>query len=250
MLNVIPVGRTCLAGLVAVLLGGAVPTRAAAQAVLRGRVIDSELGTPLSGAIVRIGKDGPVLTTDSLGHVVQPNLPRGPTEITVKLIGYEPGVFDVFIPDSGSVEGLFSLDFDGYLMPAIVVEAHAEALSPRYSDFERRRHRALGAYLRWDELKKKGYNSVGDALRTVRGVRIECNQQEFECYAVMVRAPQCQPTWYIDGVEVRSFHENTSIADIYGIEVYRGPGETPAEFAGSNAACGVIVVWTKSRPYR
>jgi hypothetical protein len=67
----------------------------------------------------------------------------------------------------------------------------------------------------------------------------------------MARAPrQCKPTWWIDGVEVRSFHENTPIRDIYGIEIYRGPGEVPGEFSGSNAACGVIVMWTKSRPFR
>ncbi|HYU10539.1 MAG TPA: Plug domain-containing protein [Gemmatimonadales bacterium] len=204
----------------------------------------------MPGAAVRIGKDGPTLTSDSAGRVVGEHLPAGWTEITIKRIGYEPGVFDVRVPDSGSIEGVFPLDFNGYLLPAVVVEAHAEALSPRYTDFERRRHRALGAYLRWDELKRKGYSSVGDALRTVRGVRIQCNQQEFECNAVMVRTPQCTPTWYIDGVEARSFHANTPIADIYGIEVYRGAGEIPAEFGGSNAACGVIVVWTKSKPYR
>jgi hypothetical protein len=37
---------------------------------------------------------------------------------------------------------------------------------------------------------------------------------------------------------------------VYGIEVYRGSGEIPAEFGGSTAGCGVIVMWTKSRPYR
>jgi hypothetical protein len=108
----------------------------------------------------------------------------------------------------------------------------------------------MGTYLRWDELEKRGYASVGDALRTVRGVRIQCNQQTFECFAFMARTPQCQPTWWVDGVEVRSFHENTSIRDVYGIEVYRGAGEVPGEYAGSDAGCGVIVVWTKSRPFR
>ena len=231
------------------MLGVSNPASATAQ-TLRARVIDSELGTPLQGAAVRIGKDGPTLTTDSSGRVVGSNLPRGPTEITVKLIGYEPGVFDIFIPDSGSIAGVFPLDFNGYLMPAVLVEARAEALSPRYSDFERRRHRAMGAYMRWDELRRKGYSSVGDALRTVRGVRMHCDQQRFECFAYMARTPQCQPTWYVDGVEVHSFHENTPINDVYGIEIYRGAGEVPAEFAGSNAACGVIAVWTKSKPYR
>jgi hypothetical protein len=49
---------------------------------------------------------------------------------------------------------------------------------------------------------------------------------------------------------VGSFHEDTPIRDVYGIEIYRGPSEVPGEFSGSNAMCGVIVMWTKSRPYR
>lgn len=222
---------------------------AAAQS-LRGRVIDSEMGTPLAGATVQIGKSGPVLRTDSAGQFVAQNLTPGITAVEIKQIGYEPTTFDIRIPDSGFVSGAFPLDFNGYLLPAVVVEARAAALMPRYTDFERRRQRKMGAYLRWDELKKQGASSVGDALRTVRGVRMACDQQRFECYAVMVRTPQCQPTWFVDGVEVHSFHENTPINDVYGIEIYRGAAEIPAEFGGSNAACGVIVVWTKSKPYR
>ena len=166
------------------------------------------------------------------------------------MIGYAEGVFTVHIPPAGTVEGVFTLDFTGYRLPEVVVQARAEQLMPRYLDFEQRRQRGQGAFLRWDTIKAQGYGSVGDALRVVRGVRIRCNQQTFECFAVMARTPQCQPTWWIDGVEVSSFHENTPIRDIYGIEIYRGPGEVPGEFSGSNAACGAIVMWTKSRPYR
>jgi len=217
---------------------------------LRGRVVDSEMGTPLAGATVRIGKNGPVVRTDSAGRFLAQNVTPGLAVIEVRQIGYEPGMFDIQLPDSGMMEGVFPLDFNGYLLPAVVVEARANALMPRYLDFERRRQHRIGAYLRWDELKKQGSNTVGDALRTVRGVRMECDQARFECFPVMVRTPQCQPTWYIDGVQVHSFHESTPINDVYGIEIYRGPGEIPAEFGGSNAACGVIVVWTKSKPYR
>jgi hypothetical protein len=199
---------------------------------------------------VQIGKDGPKLTTDSGGRFVAQNVTPGMTAIEIKLIGYEPGTFDVRMPDTGVVQGVFPLDFNGFNLPAVVVEARAEALMPRYTDFEHRRHLRMGAYLRWDELHKQAFNSIGEALRTVRGVRMQCDQQRFECFAYMARTPQCQPTWYVDGIEVHSFHENTPISDVYGIEVYRGPGEVPAEFGGSNAGCGVIVVWTKSRPYR
>lgn len=236
--------------LLAVLAGAALPAWAPAQGTLRGRVIDSEMGTPLAGATVRVGNVGPLVKTDSAGKFVAQNVTSGVIAIEIRQIGYEPGTFDVRIPQSGAVEGVFPLDFNGFMLPAVVVEARAVALMPRYTDFERRRLRKMGAYLRWDELKKQGAGSIGDALRTVRGVRMECDQAKFECYAHMARTPQCEPTWYVDGVEVHSFHESTPINDVYGIEIYRGAGEVPGEFAGSNAACGVIVVWTKSKPYR
>ena len=226
------------------------PAAGLAQGTLRGRVIDSEMGTPLAGATVRIGNSGPVVKTDSAGAFEAQNVTAGVIAIEIRQIGFEPGTFDIRIPTSGVVQGVFPLDFNGFELPAVVVEARAAALVPRYTDFERRRNLRLGAYLRWDELKKGGYSSIGDALRTVRGVRIQCDQARFECFAVMVRTPNCQPTWWVDGIEVHSFHENTAIRDVYGIEVYRGAGEIPAEFGGSDAGCGVIVVWTKSKPYR
>ena len=233
------------------LLGLALGTATAgAQTTLRGRVLDSEVGQPVAGAIVRIGGGAPALTTDTLGRFVAPGLPAGETQVSVLAIGYDSGTYVLQLPESGTVEGVFPLDFTGYLLPEIAVVAHVEQLASRYLDFEQRRRLGMGAYLRWDQIRKQGFGSVGDALRTVRGVRIRCDQQRFECRAFMARNPQCEPTWWVDGMEVRSFLESTSIRDVYGIEVYRGAGEVPAEFSGSDAMCGVIVLWTKSKPFR
>ena len=242
--------RTIAGASLAAVLAVATGLQTAAAQTLRGRITDSELGRPLPGATVHIQGGPSTVTADSLGRFEAQGLAAGDAEVTVELLGYSTGVFKVRIPPSGVVDRVFALDFTGYRLPEVVVQGRVQELAPRYMDFESRRQRGLGAFLRWDDLSKRGSASVGDALRTVRGVRIQCDQQRFECYAVMARTPQCQPTWFVDGVEVRSFHENTSIRDIYGIEIYRGPGEVPGEFAGSNAACGVIVMWTKSRPFR
>lgn len=236
--------------LLAALAGPALLRPATAQGTLRGRVLDSELGQPVAKAMVRLQPGPQPFATDSLGRFEVTGLPIGVIEVTIQQIGFEKGTFRVRLADSVPVDGVFTLDFTGYQLPEVVVTARAEQLAPRYLAFEQRRHRGLGAYVRWDELLKKGYSSVGDALREVRGVRMQCNQETFECFAHMARTPQCQPTWWIDGVEVHSFHESTPIRDVYGIEVYRGPGEVPGEYSGSNAMCGVIVIWTKSRPYR
>ncbi|MGE5744767.1 MAG: carboxypeptidase regulatory-like domain-containing protein [Gemmatimonadota bacterium] len=235
--------------LLAALLAGAGET-VTAQATLRGRVIDSELGQAVANATVRI-KPGPApLTTDTIGRFEARGLSAGAAEVTIEALGYQPAVFTVLLGAADTVNGVFPLDFTGYRLAEVAVTARAEQLVPRYLDFERRRNTGQGAYLRWDEIAKKGYGTVGEALRVIRGVRIECDQETFECFAHMARTPYCEPTWWIDGMQVHSFHENTPIRDVYGIEIYRGPGEVPAEFAGSNAACGVIVIWTKSRPYR
>ncbi len=241
------IGAALLTALFAIAIG---PETGAAQATLRGRVIDSELGQPLGGAIVKIQPGAPPRTTDSLGLFEAQGLSGGEVDVTIQAIGFSQGEFTVRLPASGMVEGVFPLDFTGYQLAEVAVVARVEQLAPRYLDFERRRRTGQGAYLRWEEIAQKGYGSVSDALRTIRGVRIQCRQQSYECLPVMARTPQCQPTWWIDGVEVRSFHESTPIRDVYGIEVYRGAGEIPGEFAGSDAGCGVIVVWTKSRPYR
>lgn len=223
---------------------------AGAQATIRGRVIDSEVGDPLPGAVVNIRGVSSALITDTLGRFEAIGLRGDEAVVAIELVGYSPGSFRVRLATSDTVAQDFALDFSGHRLANVVVQARAERLMSRYVDFERRRQRGLGAYFRWDELKQGPYTSVGDALRTVRGVRIRCNQQTYECFAAMVRSPNCPPTWWIDGIEVNSFHENTPIRDVYGIEIYRGAGEIPGEFSGSNAACGVIAMWTKSRPFR
>ncbi len=244
-------GRARAGALLAALLGLVLtPEAGGAQATLQGRVIDSEIGNPLARATVRIRGSASPLTTDSLGGFQARDLRAGEVEVRIELVGYATATFKVPMPASGAVEQTFGLDFTGYELPEIVVQGRVEKLMPRYVDFERRRGTGQGAYLRWDEINKKGFNRVADALRTIRGVRIQCDQRSYECSPVMARSPGCRPTWWIDGVQVHSFSESTPIRDVYGIEIYRGPGEVPGEYGGSNAACGVIVMWTKSRPYR
>ena len=221
-----------------------------AQVLLRGRVIDSETGTAIAGARVTFNRGVRDATANEEGQFTVPGLAPGEQKVNVQAIGFAPRSIVIVIPDTGVVERTISLEFTGDKLPAVAVQARAEQLMARYNEFETRRARGNGAFLRWDELAKKNFGTVGDALRTVRGVRIMCDQQSFECIARMVRTPGCEPVWVIDGTEAKSFHENTPVRDVYGIEIYRGPGEIPGEYTGSNAACGVIVMWTKSRPYR
>jgi len=219
-------------------------------ASLKGKVVDSELGDPVPGAVIRIRPGGTPLTTDTLGTFSVTDLKPGEIEVAVQALGFEPRSWKFTVQAGQSVDRNFPLDFTGDKLPEIVVTARANKLVPRYVDFERRRDRGIGAFLRWDDIKKKNYATLGDAARSVRGVKLQCDQREFECAIRMARTPNCSPRWYVDGVQVMHFTENTPVRDIYGLEIFRGPSEMPAEFGGSDAGCGVLSVWTKSKPYR
>ncbi len=240
-----------LAGLTALLGLGLPATPISGQtATLKGRVVDAELGEQVPGATIRLRPGGSPLTADNSGRFEATGLVPGQIEVTVIALGFATKSWKFTVQAGQVVERSFSLEFTGEKLPEIVVLERAARLMPRYQDFERRRERGIGAYLRWDEIKKKNFNTVGQAMRSIRGVRLDCDQQQFECYVRMSRTPNCNPAWYVDGVLVGMFHENTPIRDIYGIEVYRGASEVPGEFTGSNAGCGVLVVWTKSKPYQ
>lgn len=237
--------------LVLVCLGLSLPAAAWCQtAVIRGRVVDSELGEALPGAIVRITPANLLLTADTLGRFEARGLPPGEVEVSAQAIGYEARTSKFTVLAGQVVDMAFPLDFNGEQLPEVVVTARATRLMPRFADFERRRTSGSGAFMRWDEIKQRNFSTIGDAARTIRGVRIICDQARFECFVRMSRSMNCNPIWFVDGVQVSSFHENTAIRDIYGLEVYRGPGEVPGEFTGSDAGCGVLAIWTKSKPYR
>jgi len=236
--------------LVGVLVLGLVPP-AAGQTTgkLRGKVVDTETGETIAAALIKIKNGGAPVTADSAGAFTTVVAP-GPVVVTVTALGYESRTWKIDIAAGQDMQRTFGLDFTGEKLPEIVVTARADKLVPRYADFERRRQKGSGAYLRWDVIKQKNFNTVGEAARSIRGVKLNCDQRNFECYIYMARDPNCPATWWVDGVQVHSFTESTPIRDVYGLEFYRGPSEVPAEFTGSTAGCGVIVVWTKSKPYQ
>jgi hypothetical protein len=120
----------------------------------------------------------------------------------------------------------------------------------RYADFERRMKTGRGQYLTREQIEKAGFNRLTDAMRQVRGAIVECGGGA-GCFIRMARAPRgCLPEYIVDGVENNSFGLNTPILDIEGIEVYTGAADVPGEFAGRNAGCGVIVIWTRVAPKR
>jgi hypothetical protein len=120
----------------------------------------------------------------------------------------------------------------------------------RYEDFERRVRTGRGQYVTREVIEARGYNNIGDATRGMRGVNVECGGPR-GCLIKMARtSPGCYPQYIVDGRPDNAFGPYISVRDIEGLEVYTGASDVPGEFAGTDAGCGVVVIWTTSGPVK
>lgn len=220
-------------------------TVAAQKGSVRLLILDDETGDPVAEAFIRIKGRTPVFS-DAKGRVTIDSLALGRHEAELGAIGYEARKEYLFVTEGTPTERRIGLNFTGEKLPDIIVEARQEKLYPRYADFHRRSQQGAGFYITWREIKAKGFSRLGDVMRTVRGVQVRCPTQD--CVIEMARSA-CLPKVWVDGRPSDYFGANMPVGDVYGIEVYRGASEMPAEFIG-NGMCGAVIIWTKNRPYR
>lgn len=214
---------------------------------LIGRIFDEKTNQVLTDVLIFVDSTRHDVSVSSQGRFVLSNLGSGQHRVEIRAIGYRPHVLQVSLLDGQVLEREFAMFFTGDKLPELAVEARNSKLLPRFADFERRRQNGMGAYITRDEIASRGYMKIGEAVRSVKGVRVNCG--EVDCIVHMARAPtNCFPTYYVDGRLARSFAESTPMNDVQGIEVYRGAAEMPGEFTGAGAMCGVIVIWTRAAP--
>lgn len=228
-----------------------------ALARFHGVVVDVANGVPLPGTRLALVSSGRVVITDSTGRFDFRDLPAGINRFLVFAEGFPRSNLVLAFAPGESLER--RLELDSASVPADPAAAQpvagvtVEADRPRdrrYADFDRRLHQGRGQYVTRDVIEARNYNNLIDALRTMRGVIVECGGGG-GCFARMARAPRgCLPEYFIDDRPQRAFALSIPIRDIEGIEVYTGSSDVPGEYAGASAGCGVIVIWTRNGPAR
>ena len=233
-----------------------VPVSGAAQArtaTVVGQISDRTTSTALANAQVIVGTDGRSATTDSVGRFALGGLNPGPNRLVVRADGFPVVSFPIELTNGDTLIQVIRLDSTAQgragvqELPEVPITAKA-TLGPRYADFERRLKTGRGQYLTLEQIEKGRYGTVQEAIRMMRGVEFACGGGS-GCFVRMARAPmQCLPEYIVDDRVDSMFGPRTPIRDVQGIEVYTGPSDVPGEYAGRNAGCGVIVIWTKSGP--
>lgn len=231
----------------------------AAPARFFGTVIDASTGRPIAGArIASLSVPNPA-TSDSVGRFDVPNVPPGLVRFYVTAAEFPRANLTLAFAPGEQMERVLELDSSSAPLPEppaaqplAPVTVAASPLPPVWlRDFARRRETGRGQYVTREDIVARNFNRLSDIVQTMRGVTMDCGGGGSSCQIRMVRAPmQCYPEYWVDGQLNNAWGPLVPVRDIEAMEVYTGPSDTPGEFAGRNAGCGTIVIWTSAGPRR
>lgn len=242
----------------------------AAQAALRGIVVEEETNRPLAGVTVMLDRTFQQTVTDESGRFVLTDLPLGVRTVLFRSIGHIPLRLQVTLTQGDTTRADVALMSDPLRLDSLVVTAPSTArVNPRLVEFEERRRMGFGFFLDSAQLRRMEARRFSEVLREAPGIRIIPFQDasgaaitEFRAASVRRSGPNNEPcfiTVYLDGIAIyRSggiggagfgkppdFSRDFQIMNFDAVEVYASAAEVPVEYAGRSADCGVILMWTK-----
>lgn len=235
----------------------AAPLRA--QSV-EGHVVDPGTQLPIATAVVTVlthsGQVAGSAQTDSAGRFSVALRRPGEYRIHAKRLGYRevtsPG-FDVAAREALVVD--LHMSASAVELEPLTIRSRAEP--PRLAHlqavgfYDRERH-SPGIFMRREDVQRTRGGRMTDVLAAIPGSRRAMIQGRSAVSigrsGGMGRA--CPPAVFVDGLPViraEIIDDIIHVGAVEAVEVYRGPSQTPARFAGGEIGCGVVVIWTQRR---
>ena len=212
---------------------------------LSGVLRAEESRTPIAGAIVEIRSLGLRTVSDSLGAFHIRGIDAGEVRVDLRALGFQSMALSVSIaPDSTS---LIEVLFHAVPLPALDVTSGMRRGDERMRGFHDRRSAGFGRFVTRADIERREVSDTKELLRGMPGVRLVGDRIQMSASS---STPRCLVQYFVDAIHIAGapfdFLRQFRPRDIEGIEVYRGPAETPPEFSRGGAQCGVIAIWTRT----
>lgn len=151
------------------------------------------------------------------------------------------------------------------LDPIVVTERRRGLLADM--GFYDRLERGFGEFIERDEIERRAPSRVTDLMQGRSGLRVvqtDPFKYDIRLLGTARFSGDCQPSIWVDGSLARDsgeprvdtvrghtiyrqvqLSEVVSPEEIEAIELYTGAAGLPIQYGGSNAACGVVLIWTR-----
>jgi hypothetical protein len=231
------------------LLGAAAPLAAQAGAMLDFTVSESANGRPLAG--VRVDVVGRHLTdvSDTQGRVRIRHIPPGTQFVRVQRIGYETQSLTLELAAGDTVQLDLTLSSTAIVLDTVVATREGQTRALSRVGFYERQKASIGRFVTRAELDRYPAEATHAAFQRIRGVSVITTRNGFQVMGthgpVGAGSMGCVMRMWLDGMPWRGDLDEIPQQSIEAIEVYPSPAEVPAQYGGTNSACGVVLIWTR-----
>lgn len=226
-----------------------------------GRIVDGEAGTPVEGADIRIADFYLSGITDENGRFQLSGVPPGRHPVSFSSLGYATRTDTVDFVAGQTSDARVRLARDPIEIEPIEVTVERRELSLQREGFYDRREEGLGQFIDLEIIERRRPEVLTDLFTGLPGVGLVSSPYNPLERHVLLRGGRsstlsgdgsCYPMVVIDGLVVHRGGGEPAVIDnlvdpqaVAGIEVYPSQAGVPIQFSGADAACGVVMVWTR-----
>lgn len=225
-------------------------------AVVVGRLLDAESRKPIDLAEIRlVGQGGDLFrVTDGEGTFLFPRVSPGVYEVLLTHLAYGTHSDSLEVGNGELVRYDVRLAMEPIELEPLVATVDRRSISPMHRGFYERMSLDMGGYfITREDIERRQPHRISQMIGEAPGVRVRCPMGV--CYVYSTRYRDCRPAVYLDRMYVTGGKNSDAPPwpldrfvipnEVEAVEVYEGPASLPAEFSGSRAGCGVIVIWTR-----
>ena len=175
-----------------------------------------------------------------MAEFVLSQLPAGSHVVWARHVGFAPPLDSLQFAGVDTLRVTWRLRALATALTPVVVTATERIRNMRLAQFEDHRAHGMGKYLTPESWKGRDNATLEDVLSNTAPAVTVARHRAFS------RHTGCEMTMWVDGLRIGSRGlDEFPVGDIMGVEVYRGAAETPLQYGGTGARCGVLVIWTR-----
>jgi hypothetical protein len=235
------------------------PNLAEAQEV-RGRLVEAVTGQPVtSGWVMLLDADFAIsatAVTNQTGAFLLEAPEPGSYYVLTEALGYEPAIDGILdLGEGGSITIEFYVKPKPLVLDSLLVAVERAVIFQHLekSGFNERLTSGFGQFITPEEIQRRNPTYFSDLFRNTPGLSLQGGSSldgtQIQMLNASIRGSTCSPPVYVDGVLVNTDYGGLeSVVDIHqiaAVEVYTRASNVPSQWGGTNAGCGVVLIWTR-----